>query len=48
MICDQCRRRFGKIGEDFWNARSGLCPLCKGTKSHASFFITADHKEKLE
>jgi hypothetical protein len=32
MICDQCRARFGRIGVDYWTARSGTCPFCKAEK----------------
>ncbi len=46
MICEKCRRRFGKMGKNYWNARSGLCPFCSGKKSHTSFFISTNYKGK--
>lgn len=46
MICEKCRRRFGKMGKNYWNARSGLCPFCSGKKSYTSFFISTNYKGK--
>ena len=48
MICEKCGRRFGKIGKNYWNARSGLCPFCSGKKSYTSFLISTNHKEKMQ
>jgi hypothetical protein len=28
MICERCKQRYGKIGEDYWLAKAGVCPRC--------------------
>ena len=42
MICEKCGRRYGKLGLNYWDAKSGKCPICEG-KVHASFFVTSTH-----
>ena len=29
MICENCKRRFGELDTNYWDARSGLCPFCR-------------------
>jgi len=47
MICERCRRRFGSIGENYWTARGGVCPMCEETLHRASAPVPHTENKRL-
>ncbi len=47
MICERCRRRFGRLGENYWTAKGGTCPVCMEIKRSTTVAVLSDEPKKL-